>query len=137
MSVVYRLTDRRRVKIDDIVVSIAPLDYKVKSDMQALILAGKAMDAAILGLKNGVKAIEGLSLADGSEYTIDVKSDGVSDACINDLLNIPQSNSLNLIALSLLNGMPQKEFTDPETGKALEGVKFVEKPEPKKRKARQ
>ena len=134
MSVVYRLTDRRRLKIDDIEVVIAPLDYKVKADMQALIIQGRPMDAAILALKHGIKDVDGLTLSDGSKYELEKDDSGaLSEQAINDLLNIPQSEKINLVSISLLHGMPQKQFTDPETGKSLAGVKFVEKPASKKK----
>ena len=139
MSVVYRMSDRRQLKIDNIIVSIAPLNYKVKADMQSMVLSGKPMDASVLAIRNSIKGIEGLKLADGSKYEINFDDDGqLSMECVEDLLNIPEASKLNLIAISLVNGMPQKEFMDPESGKPLDGVKFVEKAKAeKKTKARQ
>lgn len=128
MSVVYRIKDTFDVKIGDVVFKISPLDYKVKADMQANVLAGKPMSAAILALKHSVKSVEGLTLEDGSPYELSKDEDGSLDNdAINDLLNIPESAKLNVIAISLIHGMPQGEFVDPETGKPLDGVKFVSK----------
>jgi len=135
MSVVYRMNDKREVKVDGIVVSLSPLNYKVKADMQANVMAGKPMDAAVLALKHGVKEIKGLTLLDGSEYSLEFDADGaLKDSCIDDLLNIPESSKLNVMAISLINGMPQGEFLDPESGKPMAGVKFVEQKKTSRKK---
>jgi len=135
MSVVYRVSDTFDLKIGNVVFSISPLDYKVKADMQANVIAGKPMDAAVLALKNSVKSVSGLKTPDGSDYEIDFETDGsMSEDCINDLLNIPEASKLNVIAISLIHGMPQGEFLDPETGKPMDGVKFVKKATSRKKK---
>lgn len=135
MSTVYRITDKVDIKVDDIVVTISPLNYKIKADMQACVMAGKPMDAAVLALKNSIKGIKGLKLHDGSEYELEFESDGsLKEDCITDLLNIPESDKLNVIAISLINGMPQGEFLDPQTKKPMDGVKFVEKAKQQKKK---
>lgn len=137
MSVVYRMGDSRQLKIDSITVTIQPLDYKVKSDMQSLIMDGRAMDAAILGIKNGIKEIKGLVLPDGSEYELGRDEKGIlDDDTVNDLLNIPESAKINLVAIRLLDGMPQREFIDPQTGETLEGVSFVKEKTPRKKPQR-
>lgn len=134
MSVVYRVNDKFDIKIGEVVFSISPLNYKVKADMQSLVIAGKPMDAAVLALKNSVKSVSGLKLPNGSEYSLEFKDNGeLEDACIDDLLNIPESSKLNVIAISLIHGMPQGEFLDPETNKPMEGVKFVKKASARKK----
>lgn len=133
MSVVYKLTDTRDLKIDNIVVTIRPLDYKTKSDMQALIMSGKYLDSAILGLKHGVKDIKGLKNPDGTDYELSKSEDAIEESSINDILNIPEASKLNVVALALINGMPQKEFVDPETGKSLSGVSFVKEKSTRKK----
>lgn len=128
MSVVYRVSDTFDIKIGNTTFSMSPLNYKVKADMQANVIAGKPMDAAVLALRNSVKSVKGLKNPDGSEYELEFNADGsMKEECIDDLLNIPEANSLNVIAISLIHGMPQGEFIDPETGKPMEGVKFVKK----------
>lgn len=134
MSVVYRVSDTFDLKIDSIVVSISPLNYKIKSDMQSCVIAGKPMDAAVLALKNSVKKIDGLKTADGKDYELEFDSDGtLKEDCVSDLLNIPESSKLNLVAIGLINGMPKGDFLDPETRKPLQGVKFVSKASSRKK----
>lgn len=128
VSTVYRITDTFDLKIDNVVVKLSPLNYKIKSDMQAYVISGKPMSAAVLALKHAIKGISGLQLSDGSEYSLEFDADGsLSENSVNDLLNIPESSKLNLVAISLIHGMPQGEFLDPQTGKQLDGVKFVKK----------
>lgn len=134
MSVVYRVNDTFELKVGKIVFSLSPLGYKVKADMQSSVLAGKPMDAAVKALKNSIKDVKGLKLPDGSDYELSFEPNGeVSDNCIDDLLNIPEAAKLNVIAISLINGMPQGEFVDAETGKPMEGVSFVKKASSRKK----
>lgn len=128
MSTIYSITDKIEIKVDDLVVVISPLHYKVKSDIHSEIINGKTMDAAILALRHGIKEVRGLSRQDGSSYSVEFDPEGrLSDDCVNDLLNIPESSKLNLIAISMVNGIPKGDFIDPETKTPLEGVQFVKK----------
>ena len=133
MARIYRMTDRIPVKIHDMTVKIAPLSYDVKSVCQGLILNGSHMAAAVHALKNSVKGIAGLENADGSDYELEFENDQLTDQCIDELLNVQGSDEMQLVAISLLQGIP-KEFTDPSTGKPLDGVSFAEAPKSKKAK---
>jgi len=139
MSVVYRITDTFDVKIGKVTFKISPLNYKVKADMQALVISGKPMDAAVIAVKNSIKGVAGLSLPDGSAYALEFEDDGsLTDNSINDLMNIPEASQLNVVAITLIHGMPDGEFLDPQTGAPLDGVKMVKgKPARKKSQARQ
>lgn len=135
MSVVYRTSDTFDIKVGNVVFKISPLDYKVKSDMQASVMAGKPMDAAVMALKHSVKDVEGLNLPDGSKYELEKDDSGLlTENGINDLLNIPEAAKLNIIAVSLIHGIPEGEFIDPDTGKPMDGVKFVKKGSPSRKK---
>lgn len=133
MSVVYRTSDIIDVKIGKMTISISPLNYKVKSDIQSMLINGKALDAAVLALRHGIKKISGLKLADGSDYKVNLQNDVLDESHIDDLLNIPEQSQLTIIALELVNGIPQKEFVDPQTGGTLEGVKIVKKASSRKK----
>jgi len=134
MSVVYRVSDTRELKIDSVTVTLRPLDYKIKADMQASVMAGKPMDAAVMALKHCIKGIKGLKLGDGKTYELEFETDGaLKENHIDDLLNIPESAKLSVIAVGLINGMPEGEFMDPETGVQMEGVKFVKRTAPRKK----
>lgn len=134
MSVVYKMSDRVKVKVDTIELTIGPLDFKVKSDIQSLFMTGKYLEGSVLAIKNGVKEINGLKLSDGSDYKLEFDSDGkISEDSINDIFNIEEAAKINLIAVSLINGIPSGEFVDPDTGKKIEGVTFVDRPKAEKK----
>lgn len=138
MSIVYRVSDTFDVKIGKVTFTMSPLNYKVKADMQANVIAGKPMDAAVIALQNSIKNVVGLKNMNGSEYSLEFDKNGVLKVqCVDDLLNIPESSDLSVIAIGLVNGMPQGDFIDPQTGKPLKNVKFLKKAEaPKKKQAR-
>lgn len=134
MSVVYKVSDTFEVKIDSITVSMSPLDHKIKADMQSSVIAGKPMDAAVIALRHSIKGIKGLKNVDGSAYQLEFEADGsLKEEHIDDLLNIPESVSLNVIAIGLINGVPEGEFLDPESGQPMEGVKFIKKASSRKK----
>lgn len=135
MSVIYRINDTFELKIGTLVVKLSPLDYKVKADMQANVLAGRPMDAAVLAIRHSIKGVSGLKLPDGSDYELEFnENNSLTENSVNDLLNIPEASKLNMVAISLIHGMPTGEFLDPETGKPLDGVKFVKKESSRKKK---
>lgn len=131
MARIYKMTDKIPVKIHDLTVEISPLNYETKSICQNLILNGRHMDAAIEALRASIKSVSGLENADGSEYQLDLVEGKISEACLDELLNVQGSDEMQLIAISLLQGIP-KEFVDPATGKPLQGVSFVKDPSAKK-----
>ena len=133
MARIYKMSDRIPVKIHDLKVKIAPLSYEVKSVCQGMIISGNHMQAAVHALKNALKEVNGLENADGSSYELEFENGELTSTCIDELLNVQWSNEIQMVAISLLQGVP-KEFTDPSTGKPLEGVTFAEAPKAKKAK---
>jgi hypothetical protein len=134
MVTLYRTTDKIEVKIGEISVKVSPLNYEQKSIVNAKIMSGKAdqiMDAVRLAVKFSVKEIKGIKLPDGSDYALEFDDKGVSDSCLDDLSNLDQNKELSIICGQLLKGVPS-EFTNPETGKTLEGVSIVRKSSGKK-----
>jgi hypothetical protein len=127
MSTVYRTSDRIDIKIDSVVFTVSPMDYKTKADIQSNVIAGRIMDAAVVALKNSVKDVKGLKNYDGSQYSLEFDENKIlTDECINDLLNISESDKLSLVAVSLTQGMPKDQFTD-DKGRPVEGVSIVKR----------
>lgn len=131
MARIYKCTDKIPVKIHDLSVKISPLTFEQKSLCQSLILTGKQMDAAFYALQCSLKELSGVENADGSEYKLQIEDGIISKDCMNDLLNLEESSDMQLVAISLLNGIP-KEFTNPITGGKLEGVEFLKEKKPRK-----
>lgn len=127
MAKIYRTTDIIPLNIDGLVVNISPLTFEQKMDIQAEILKGSpqsAMSAAALAVKSSVKSISGVENQDGSPYEVALVNNKLSDECWNDLQNIEQAQKLIMVCLNLINGIP-KDFSDPNTGKPLQGVSIV------------
>lgn len=129
MAKIYRRDSRISLNIDGLAVKISPLTFHQKMEVQDLVLEGTAMSAmkgAALALRYSLKDIKGLKDDDGDDYHLEVENDMVSEECIDDLFNIEQGTKLTLIALNLLQGVPQS-FVDPNTGEPIEGVKVLKR----------
>jgi hypothetical protein len=130
MARIYKRTDRIAVRIDDIIVKLAPLTVDQKTEIQMLMSKGainrdvKAMsDAIALAVQYGVKGVEGLQDSDGNEYKLEFDGDRLKQSCVDDLLNLELKEKLTLVCSSMVNGVPT-QFTDEEK-KAIEGVEIV------------
>jgi hypothetical protein len=122
--IIYRKSDRIKIKLLDLTVELAPLSYHEKSEIQETII-NDAMGGSIKALKNAVKDIKGLKLPDGSDYKLEFDGDSLSDECVDGLMNIKGITELNIACLDLLNGVPEDEFINPLTGQKLEGIEIV------------
>lgn len=125
MAKVYRLTDRIKLKVDDIEVTIGPLSIHQKTEVEAASSASGLLKAALTAMKYAIKDISGLEDADGNKYELAREEDGsLSEETLNDLFNLSSSYKLSAISLQLLNSIPD-EFMDINTGKKLDGVEFI------------
>ena len=132
MAIVYRKSDRVRIKIDDLEVSLSPLSYHEKSEVSRLMMDGKIGTAAVEAIKLAVKDIKGLKLSDGSVYELKFENDKLSEETLDDLMNLEHSKKLVLVCLNLLSTVPE-EFIDTESGKPLEGVSIIKEKKPRKK----
>ena len=84
-------------------------------------------ESAAEALKCAIKGVEGLTLSDGKDYSLEFDDNKeLTDECLDDLLNLEVAGELTTISVSLLNGVP-KEFVNPNTGEKLDGVEYVDK----------
>ena len=140
MSRIFRASDRIPVKIDDIVITIAPLTFNQKIELQAIMMsAGKdplnALKGARQAVKYAVKAVSGIKDMDGNEYNVAMGEDGlITDDCVDELLNLQEQPKLIALCSQLIAGVP-KEVIDPMTRTAMKGI-TVEPAPAKKPKAR-
>jgi hypothetical protein len=132
MAKIYKTTDRIKVKIDEVTVSISPLTYEQKLEAKILVAEGRAKrDARMLTsgliylLKNSVKEVEGLENADGSKYELSFEADQktLTQECISDLFNIKLHEKLVMVCTNLIGVIPT-EFVD-DSGKPIEGVSII------------
>lgn len=134
MSRIYRLTDRIKVRIGDketgAVLTLAPLDRQQKQEVQNLMFESrkgdprKAVDAIALALKFSVKQIENIEDADGKPYVAQFDAGLLADSCVEDLLNMPDSNLVSFVAASWMNGVP-KNFLGLD-GNPLPDVEIID-----------
>ena len=128
---IYKCSDRIEVKVDSISLFISPLSYQQKMSLQELMIKASkgdmfsAMQAVVAALKMSVKDIKGVLDAEGSEYKLEMNGDELSEASVNDLLNMPISNKISTICTSLLAGVPDKILD--ANGEPLAGVSIISK----------
>lgn len=136
MAKIYRLSDRIKLKIDDLIVIISPLSIHQKASVEEVASSAGLIKGTIEAIRYSVKDISGLKDSEGNDYELQYDENGnLSDESLNDLFNIEQSFKLSAVALNLVNSVPEV-FSDPNTGKPLQGVEFIQSEEkaPRKKK---
>ena len=130
MARIYKTTDRIKVKIDDITVTLAPLEFNQKQEGQAMILRGQKQEdehaitkGVIQFIKWSLKDIEGVEDSEGIPYKIKFHNNEVSDESISDLMNLEIHPKLMQVCSSLAITIPQV-FLD-QKGKPLKGVELL------------
>lgn len=135
MAKIYKISDRIRVKVGGLVFKIGPLTFDQKAEIQSLAASGdfkQSLKSAKLAVKYGVKGVEGLEDSKGNPYELESDESGLSEDSINDLLNLEENETLSMVCLGLLRGIPE-HFTNPFDGKRLEGVSIVKEGAGKKK----
>ena len=130
---VYSTEDIIPIKVEGLTVYVSPLTYKQKDEIQNLFIANKAVEGVVKAMKYAIKDIDGLITPDGNKLKLKLKNGELDDKTIDTLLNTSFGVKLNVVCISLLNGLP-KEFIDPQTGEPLEGVEFLSSGESKEKK---
>lgn len=133
MARIFKRSDRILVKIDDIVVKLAPLTLHEKTEVQMALLQNKgsldireATRGMAMAIRFSLKGVDGLEDSDGNPYKLQFENDVLTDACLDDLMNLELTTKLALVCIGMVNGVPS-EFTDANR-RALAGVEIV-KPE--------
>lgn len=129
------MNERIKVKMDDLTFLLSPLTFDQKTEIQALSMTGefkKTLEAAKLAVKYSVKDVKGLEDSSGKAYKIKSDDLGLTDECLNELLNSEQSDNLQVACLAFIKGIP-KDFMNPFTNKPLKGVKIIKDSKGKKK----
>lgn len=102
MAKIYRITDRIRLQIGDIVCSIAPLTYHQKADVFAMMTEAqrnndivKLNQAVYKTIQFSLKDIHGVEDSDGKPYQLQFDGELLSDECLDDLLRMESSGKLD------------------------------------------
>jgi hypothetical protein len=130
MAKIYRTSDRIKIQIDDVVVTISPLSYHQKMDAQSDIANGQLkkdfnlMNSGIIkSLKYAIKDVKGLVDAKGKPYKLEFIDGVLSEQCVDDIFNIELHKKLTMVCAALMSGVPS-EFTDQD-GNKIEGVEII------------
>jgi hypothetical protein len=125
MAKIYRMSDRIKLKVDDLEVTIGPLSIHQKASVEEIASSASLIKASLEAMKYAIKDIKGLEDKDGKEYKIERDEEGyLTEDALNDIFNLENSYKLVAISLNLVNSIPD-EFIDVNTGKPIEGVEFV------------
>jgi len=133
MAKILKITDRIPLKIDDIEFKLAPLTFLQKMEIQEHMAGAgignlkEAMQGAAKAIKYSIKDVRGIEDYEGNSYTLEFDDSGfLTDGCVDNLLNLQQSEKLIAACAAMLSGLPDKELLDPRTGEKLEGISFGE-----------
>ena len=132
MSVtIYRSTDRVKIKVGELVFTLAPLSYAQKAEIKGLsskIISGEEVTNGMMvyykSIQFSLKDIEGLIDVDGNKYELNFDERGISPECMDDLFNMEFNEKLMMCAYNMVDQIP-KEIIDPSTGKVLEGAEII------------
>lgn len=114
MAKIYRVTDKISYKVGELEIKLSPLSVADKLDITNLMFKAQEgdtkamMDGSIYSLQCTIKAISGLTDSDGNEYKLQFENGKLSRECVEDLLNIEQSNTLIALCSSFVGGIPNK-----------------------------
>ncbi len=127
---IYKLSDRIKIKINEVTVSISPLSFQQKSEIQGHMLEAakgdlaRGMEGARLAIKYAIKDIEGFEDSEGEKYKLEMENNILSDEDSENLLNTEMSNEIASVCLAFLSSVPS-EIIDANTGEPMEGVEVI------------
>jgi hypothetical protein len=130
MSIIYRRSDRVRVKLHDLELSIRPLSHHEKAIVRGYIMKGQLVEACVMCMAICLKDVKGLKTLSGEDYKLEIDDDKLTEACLDDLLNIEHSADLIISCYNFLDNVPTHITND---GKEIEGVSVIKEGSPRKK----
>lgn len=128
MARIYKSTDRKKITIDDVTVTLAPLNLENKSKAMSMLLEGqKKNDYLILNeaiyftVRACLKNIEGVKDSNDEPYKLEFDEDNfLTKECLQDLTNMECTAKLLSVC-----GVLIADFTKDDYG--IDGVSVVKK----------
>jgi hypothetical protein len=125
---IARLTDRFKIKLEGVTITVAPLSGRQKLEMTSMIkqhengklYIDKASQEHFL-VKYSIKEVEGLKDYDGKDYVLDFHSDSLSDDCAEEVLSFLVNTYFTVANTQIISGL-FGEVINPITGKAIKGI---------------
>ena len=103
MAIIYRATDRKKVKIEDITFQLAPLTFAQRGKVEALISTGsydKIMEATVYMFRCSIKDVKGIKYSDKSAFKLVIEDDMASESQIEELLSMPYWSTIMSVLMN-------------------------------------
>jgi hypothetical protein len=127
---ILRLTERFKLNLDGVIVTIAPLSGSQKLEMTSMIRQGadgkhyidKTKQEVFL-VKHSVKAIEGLKDMDEADYALEFEKDSsyLTNECAEEVLSFLVNTMFTFANTQAMNGL-FGEVINPFTNEPIKGV---------------
>lgn len=112
----YKTSDRIKVKIGDMVVTVSPLSYfqkldvysesgEMKDDMSTTEKNRIIAKSSIMAMRHAIKEVSGIEPDDGREFKLQFKDDMLTNECAEALLMIQMPSELMAVCSSVANNM--------------------------------
>lgn len=126
--IISRLTDRFKIKMEGVTLTVAPLSGRQKLEMTSMIRQkddGKLYidkpSQELYLVKHSIKGIDGLKDFDGKDYVLSFDGDALTDDCSEELLSFLVNTYFTVANTQILSGL-MGEVINPMTGKPIEGI---------------
>lgn len=127
MAKVYKQSDRKIIKIDDLTVTVGPLSKDNKEKAIAMLTEGQKTqsinllnEAIFFTLRACVKKLEGAMDADDNPYQLAFENGLMTEECLQDLTNMESSAKLLAVCGILLHDFTATKFE-------MKGVEVIKK----------
>lgn len=125
---ITRLTDRHIIKMDDLVIKVAPLSGRQKVEMTSFysqdakgkFKVDKPAQEHFM-IKHSIKEISGLKDADDNDYVLEFSGDALTDECAEELLGFLVNTWFTVANTQAINGL-YGEVISPLDNKPVKGV---------------
>lgn len=128
MAKIYKLSDRKKIQIDDITISVAPLSLDNKSKAMAMLTEGqKTQNIVLLNeaiyyvVQCSLKSLEGVTDSNDEQYKLAFDTEGIlTKECLQDLTNMDLTQKLLTVCGQLLTDYSKDNYD-------IDGVSVLKK----------
>lgn len=125
---IARLSDRFKIKMEDVEVIVAPLSGKQKLEMTSMIKQNESgrffidkIAQELFLVKHSIKGISGLKDLDGNAYELSFEGEYLSDACADELLGFLVNSYFTVANTQIIAGI-MGDVVNPITGEVVKGI---------------
>lgn len=133
MAKVYRMSDKRQVKIGDVTIHVSPLNSFDKAEIaeEATKATREGSTKGLLNvtykvLKKCLKKVDGIHYNDNESFVLEFEDKEVKDESLDELMTLEINNEMIAVCMALMGNFSTTEFVNPDTGVKLANVEIVE-----------